>query len=186
MITQQIFTVWWARLIWPRFTTNKCSFVAWLALQKRIATKTRLATWGVILDTTFPLCNMAEETVEHLFFECRVSKFIWSEICVFNGWLLPADWTNLVENYMKKWKNGVLDTAKKAAWCTALYYVWKLRNDKVFKEGKLTESKVTKDAIWDMKIKFSEIKIVPNKTEVLRWCDTIGIKPEIRNARGRS
>ncbi|XP_070013606.1 uncharacterized protein LOC142176111 [Nicotiana tabacum] len=59
----------------PRF-----KFILWLALQRRLATVDRLLKFGVQIDQQCALCKLASEIFDHLFFECYVTKEVWSRL----------------------------------------------------------------------------------------------------------
>ncbi|KAL2938493.1 Movement protein P1 [Bienertia sinuspersici] len=46
----------------------------------RLKVRNRLFQLGLVENAGCPCCNMADETSQHLFFECNLSKHIWEEI----------------------------------------------------------------------------------------------------------
>lgn len=73
----------WKRLICNNKTSPKSLFITWLVVLNRLATKFKLAHWNMVNDTTWGLCNNAEEDVNHLFFNCVYSTTIWGISWVF-------------------------------------------------------------------------------------------------------
>ncbi|XP_058782985.1 uncharacterized protein LOC131657628 [Vicia villosa] len=67
-------------------------FFQWLACHKRLATKEKLAKFGIIRDTQCCFCSKIE-TLDHLFYSCSVMKLIWSDIL---NWInvdhVPLEW----------------------------------------------------------------------------------------------
>lgn len=59
--------------------SRKALFITWLAIHDRLATKARLCQWGVIADSSCIFCGHTVETIHHLFFECPVSKTLWTK-----------------------------------------------------------------------------------------------------------
>ncbi|VFQ92906.1 unnamed protein product [Cuscuta campestris] len=55
----------WMAFIWQSFIPPKCSFTIWLALRRRLPTKTNLEFLGVPMECTF--CAQELEDVDHLF-----------------------------------------------------------------------------------------------------------------------
>ncbi|XP_070018843.1 uncharacterized protein [Nicotiana sylvestris] len=51
----------------------------------RLATKERLARWGVVTDQTCSLCNKEIETVQHMFFKCEITGKIWNGLLSWQG-----------------------------------------------------------------------------------------------------
>ncbi|KAM6579884.1 hypothetical protein CsatA_003658 [Cannabis sativa] len=64
----------WCNEVWSRINTLKHSFLTWLAILQRLKTKVRLCRLKVIDSPVCSLCNVADETTEHLFFRCDYSQ----------------------------------------------------------------------------------------------------------------
>ncbi|KAL3509711.1 hypothetical protein ACH5RR_029112 [Cinchona calisaya] len=77
-ITVELWNVVWFKYHVPRY-----AFVLWLLCKKRLMTRDRLKAWGVQTDSLC-VCCMEEESMEHLFFECRCSARVWLRI---NGYV---------------------------------------------------------------------------------------------------
>ncbi|GFZ19928.1 laccase 12 [Actinidia rufa] len=73
----------WPKLVWQTSITPKHSFILWLGLKGRLLTRDKLQ--GYIEDQTCPLCREMEETIDHLFFQCRVGRQVWSQIKLWLG-----------------------------------------------------------------------------------------------------
>lgn len=79
----------------------------WLALHGRLTTKDRLVKWNVITNQQCSLCSEVDESLCHLFFECRFSNQIWREVLRLLGKTrAPMGFTEEVEeaadSYRKK------------------------------------------------------------------------------------
>ncbi|VFQ89229.1 unnamed protein product, partial [Cuscuta campestris] len=73
----------WMAFIWQSYIPPKCSFTLWLALKRRLPTKTNLEFLGLPMDCTF--CGHGLEDVDHLFFSCQFSKEVWDNIKTWLG-----------------------------------------------------------------------------------------------------
>ena len=51
----------------------------------RLPTKERIKSWGLEVDETCVLCRNAEETRDHMFFDCDFSRQIWKEVLLLCG-----------------------------------------------------------------------------------------------------
>ncbi|KAG2321863.1 hypothetical protein Bca52824_015076 [Brassica carinata] len=92
----------WHKAIWFKEYIPRNSFMAWLALLRRLPTRDRLRSWGLTVPEQCVLCSAAVETHHHLFFECQFSANIW---LFFAG---------------SVWPNPPLDIHSAAAWiCSA-------------------------------------------------------------------
>jgi hypothetical protein len=76
-----------------------------------------------------------DETIKHLFFQCRLARSIWSVIQVASTLFPPCSITNIFRN----WLNGIDYRFKKHNRVEAIAFIWSLwlcRNDKVFNDKK--------------------------------------------------
>lgn len=70
----------WKRLVCNSKSRPKSTFILWLAVQDRLATKTRLFKWNITTDATCSLCQQHSEDIQHLFFKCVYSEEIWRTV----------------------------------------------------------------------------------------------------------
>ncbi|XP_031383517.1 uncharacterized protein LOC116197496 [Punica granatum] len=71
----------WNNAIWFDGQLPRSSFISWLCIHNRLATKDRLSTWGIqIASVECEFCNTRRETREHLFFECPITQEIWRSL----------------------------------------------------------------------------------------------------------
>ena len=68
----------WPKLVWHSSITPGHSFIFWLGLKDCLLTKDKLQSF--IEDQTCPLCRTENETIDHLFFHCKVGNQIWAKI----------------------------------------------------------------------------------------------------------
>ncbi|KAL2250196.1 UNVERIFIED_CONTAM: hypothetical protein Sindi_2493300 [Sesamum indicum] len=68
----------WKAAIWKAFIPPKYSFIMWLGLRNRLATRDRLEFLHE--EDLCSLCVNTKESAKHLFFECPFSNYIWSHI----------------------------------------------------------------------------------------------------------
>ena len=66
------------KLTWFSTHCPKMAVCLLQSLQKRLLTKDRLLQLGIIQDNECPLCKSSPETIEHLYFECSYSGYIWT------------------------------------------------------------------------------------------------------------
>ncbi|KAH1256677.1 putative ribonuclease H protein [Glycine max] len=52
----------------------------WLACHKKLSTKDRLRRFGMIKSSDCSICNCADESINHLFFNCSGTREIWGNI----------------------------------------------------------------------------------------------------------
>ncbi|XP_058760750.1 uncharacterized protein LOC131634099 [Vicia villosa] len=125
--------VQWRKILFDNKARPRAKFVTWMTCHGNLATKERLKRFGMLQTDHCGFCR-AQETIEHLFFECRVMKQIWSQILDWlqvkhnpRGWIMELAWM-LQQTKKKSWKTKVL----KMAFSETIYACWRLRNDTVF------------------------------------------------------
>ncbi|KAK4421948.1 hypothetical protein Salat_2145500 [Sesamum alatum] len=125
----------WKATIWKAFIPPKYSFILWLGLRGRLATRDRLAFLQE--DLTCSLCINTNETAKHLFFECPFSTCVWSDIRQWLGINRRMSTILSVVKRLKKEKTGssVQNKARLLALACTVYSLWRHRNEVIF-EGK--------------------------------------------------
>lgn len=77
-------------------------FTLWLTLMERLPTKDILLKFGVNTDNICSFCQEAE-TINNLFFECRMTSKIWEEIlCMIGFTRNSTNWTEEKECLVRK------------------------------------------------------------------------------------
>ncbi|XP_058753388.1 uncharacterized protein LOC131626585 [Vicia villosa] len=132
---KQIQQVEWRGLLVSNYTRPRAVFTLWLACHKRLATKERLEKFGVHTDQKCEFCECSEN-IQHLFFECRYTKEVWSKVLHWlnvkhqaKGWDQELAWLGKVCR-SKNWRSSSV----KAAIAETVYALWMQRNDKVFQK----------------------------------------------------
>ena len=69
----------WER-IWKSWAPNKCKFFMWLAAHNRCWTADRLTRRNLPHPERCPLCDQAEETIDHLLVSCIFTRQVWFRI----------------------------------------------------------------------------------------------------------
>ncbi|XP_022020165.1 uncharacterized protein LOC110920250 [Helianthus annuus] len=137
---------------WNNWVPKKVAIVAWRAEMERLPTKCALVARNVpVQDQECVFCGEVAETCEHLFVACHFAQSIWLSI---------AEWCNVqpiiafgindllsiheVSSGSSKKRKAVHAVVLVAIWC-----IWKLRNETIFRQGVLNYAK-TLDEIKSM------------------------------------
>lgn len=105
-----------------------------LVCHGKFATKERLKWFGLIQEGIWSLCEEVEEMINHLFFDCRIRKNIWTAILTWmevdhvpKEWSLEKNWA--IEYTRKKgWKANIL----KRALAETINGIWLHRTNIIF------------------------------------------------------
>ncbi|GFY90990.1 hypothetical protein Acr_07g0011860 [Actinidia rufa] len=129
-----------AKITWPKFVWNSSipprqSFILWLGLKGRFLTKDKLQTY--IDDPLYPFCRSENETIEHLFFHCRIGSQIWAKIKSWLGITRSMQTFKATVKWMIKEARGTGFPAKlkRISLAFTVYHIWGARNKRIF-EGK--------------------------------------------------
>ncbi|KAL2246688.1 UNVERIFIED_CONTAM: Mitochondrial carnitine/acylcarnitine carrier-like protein [Sesamum indicum] len=139
----------WKAAIWKAFIPPKYSFILWLGMRGRLATRDRL---GFLQEEDLcSLCINTKESARHLFFECPFSSFVWSRIRHWIGISRTMSTLQSATKWLKKEKIGssVQNKARHLALACTVYTLWRHRNEVIFEgstpcpEGLIRFVKVT-------------------------------------------
>lgn len=67
----------WASVAWHKYAVPKFSCYSLLAVSRRLLTKESLTYMGFQVDSRCVLCGNLPESIEHLFFQCPFSAYVW-------------------------------------------------------------------------------------------------------------
>lgn len=120
----------WAPLVWFKGNTPKHAFNMWIATLDRLPTMSRLASWGLQVDSKCCLCSGPMETRDHLFLGCSYSIVIWDCILLRLGLPLTrfANWDALLA-WAKVRLRSSPKTLRLLLVHALVYSVWNQRNN---------------------------------------------------------
>lgn len=102
--------VTWAHIVWHKKFIPYHTIILWLALEKRINTRDKLLRFGVITNSTCVLYNNGEEDINHLFFYCEYSAYIWGNILEINNMSYrDQEWERYIDDIAQEWKGNNLN-----------------------------------------------------------------------------
>jgi hypothetical protein len=110
----------------------KTKKIGWYLRRGVILTKNNLVKWNWKGNTQCVFCHQ-DETINHLFFNCRFARTIWSLIQVASSLYPPTSVANIFGN----WLYGIDLRFRRLIRVGALAIIWSLwlcRNDKVFND----------------------------------------------------
>ncbi|XP_077214463.1 uncharacterized protein LOC143849349 [Tasmannia lanceolata] len=158
----------WHDSIWFPGHIPRHSVVAWKAIQDKLLTKDNLLRFIPSIDTQCLLCCAENESVNHLFFSCSYSAWIWRSILWWFGTRrrpkkeLKEEEQWAQENFRGK---GQIPTALKLCFTSSIYHIWGERNNKVFENSKSQKSVVLDRIVSEVRIKINCLGIsdLPSK-----------------------
>ncbi|XP_077230127.1 uncharacterized protein LOC143863326 [Tasmannia lanceolata] len=148
----------WYSLVWFRVNTPKEAIVVWKSLQNRLPTRDRLPFH--VNDKTCPLCSASLESLNHLFFSCGCSAWIWRSLLWRAGWRRKPFRTLSEEGswIRDKFKgNGQLSTVITKGFQAAIYQIWKERNHRIFENKSTHKTQILKRILGDICFKINQL-----------------------------
>ncbi|KAL9671897.1 hypothetical protein QQ045_009470 [Rhodiola kirilowii] len=128
----------WYKLAWNRSNTPRATFTAVIIAHDRLLTKAILRSMGINVPLCCVLCNEADETRDHLFFCCRISRVICGKVLDFlkvgrvpTRWHLLIPWFKSINQCRLKIKMIA------AAVTSTMVALWKARNSIIFRSERL-------------------------------------------------
>lgn len=118
----------WHKAIWFSGSIPKHAFNAWVTTRNRLHTRDRLLNWGMVVPSSCLLCNTADETRQHLFFDCSYSNQVWSFFTSRAHLIAPVLYDDLVVWLINPSPNKNLVLIMKLLFQASLYVIWKERN----------------------------------------------------------
>ncbi|XP_074282751.1 uncharacterized protein LOC141607296 [Silene latifolia] len=127
--------VYWAPLIHGKGCNPKHSVTGVMVMQDGLPTVDKLISRGMCFVNRCALCERSCEDIPHLFFNCEFSKQVLNAV---GSWVLMPLESFSLDSLMQ----AVLPTRSNVMVHTSLlatiYYLWKERNDRIFKGSKST------------------------------------------------
>ncbi|XP_061357182.1 uncharacterized protein LOC133301553 [Gastrolobium bilobum] len=120
--------VFWHKAVWNPAIPPKAAFIFWLAMKGKLLTLDRAPFLEI--DTSFPMCNLVEESHAHLFFLCPKVSQIWKAV---------RDWSPITRSFISLQRSvsslvreralsGRLGKTRCLVIALAVYCTWLARN----------------------------------------------------------
>uniref|UniRef100_A0A3Q7EXN5 Reverse transcriptase zinc-binding domain-containing protein n=1 Tax=Solanum lycopersicum TaxID=4081 RepID=A0A3Q7EXN5_SOLLC len=126
----------WRRLTYNNVACPKWIFAFYLALQSRLLTNDRLATWGCVEDVHCVLCGTDGDSHNHIFFRSLFSSQVWQKVFCWQsihgkarGWEEETTWV-IAECKGKQARAEVYRMSLAAT----IYLIWQERNQQIFQK----------------------------------------------------
>ncbi|KAK6128250.1 hypothetical protein DH2020_038009 [Rehmannia glutinosa] len=135
----------WTTDIWRHYIPPKHSFILWLGIKGRLQTKDRLHYMDI--DRNYALCGIVPETLDHLFFQCNMTKQVWLQI---KKWLRITRAMSTIKSALKYMKKEARESswqsrAKKSALACTVYHIWTARNRRLFEGTVVTSDDIIRE-----------------------------------------
>ncbi|KAF8085817.1 hypothetical protein N665_0646s0019 [Sinapis alba] len=131
----------WHTIVWFREEIPRCSFITWTAFLRRLPTRDRLISWGLMLPPGCVLCNSANESHEHLFFDFPFAIATWNCFCgrymAFRPTSLDSLGALCRRMHGPHAQRGIV--ILKLLSQIIVYSLWRERNARIFRDTSMTQ-----------------------------------------------
>jgi len=125
---------------WTLKTLPSAQLLAWRVICNAISTKDNLSRRGItLMSDRCPLCGAEEESVRHLFFECRISWRIWGMCLEWLGFIsvIHRDPQMNFRLFKPIGLNHAVTRCWGGIWVGIKSEIWNHRNRVVFENGRV-------------------------------------------------
>ncbi|XP_016507914.1 uncharacterized protein LOC107825558 [Nicotiana tabacum] len=134
----QLPRVEWKISIFTNEARAKAKFTILMYLQNKLLTSDRLLQWGIPVDTICVMCQLHNESRNHLFVECVFAQRTWNKVLMWlqkqphglNSW--NQHWRWAMENAKGK---SQADATFKMIYAEIIHMIWCERNNRVFEKA---------------------------------------------------
>ncbi|XP_013731064.2 uncharacterized protein LOC106434754 [Brassica napus] len=166
--------------IWKVLTAPKIRIFIWKSLSDAISVADLLSSRGVKMDSRCQICGNEGESINHLLFQCTLSRQVWAEAGIpqpefgFHETSIYQNISYLVD--LKKRRLGVNEN--KRAWPWIIWRIWKSRNEFLFKGYEWSAKEIAQKAFEDseewflaqtMEEEITQAEPTQEKRENLKW-----------------
>lgn len=118
----------------------------------RLLIRDKLAKWAVVVDQRCLLCNTEDESIYHMFFECKVTAIIWNKLLSWQGihrqvcqWQEEINWAMV----NARGKSTTI-TGYRMALVRCIYHMWEVRNHRCFQKAQRDTGVIIRQLIQEL------------------------------------
>ncbi|GKC49682.1 reverse transcriptase domain, reverse transcriptase zinc-binding domain protein [Tanacetum coccineum] len=165
----------WYHCVWFSSCIPRHALNLWLVIKRRLKTQDLLRPWDNVDvgNLSCSLCDLQEDSHEHLFFECNFSKQVWFMVKRFAGFSnsmpsIDSIIHDIIPFAKRKSSRSII---VKLVVATITYFIWQERNNCMFKKSKRSVEQVANCIINVVRLKLLSCKWKKSKAV----CDIIGL-----------
>ncbi|GJW19195.1 RNA-directed DNA polymerase, eukaryota, reverse transcriptase zinc-binding domain protein [Tanacetum coccineum] len=134
--------------LWNKLVPKKVNIFVWRARKDRLPVRVKLDKRGIDLDSILcDSCNDSVETCTHCLVTCDLAMSVWTKL--FNWWKVRNCNAFTIDEIFSHSGNAIVPTFLSVIWqaviWTSRYFIWKVRNDRVFGNKVSSANKIVQD-----------------------------------------
>ncbi|XP_074314052.1 uncharacterized protein LOC141649256 [Silene latifolia] len=165
-------TVDWWKLCWNSLNVPKSSFIYWAVMLGRLLTRDRLAKMGGPTSMECYLCQGADESHGHLFFECdfsrKCSDLMQQKLTIRLNPRALVEWNKRGRRLSILRRRMVC-----ACYVMLVYLIWQARNKPRTMLSVIHPKVIVQQAIQAVSIRFWARNKAPIKEEDISWLNSL-------------
>ncbi|XP_058775531.1 uncharacterized protein LOC131649790 [Vicia villosa] len=159
-------------VIWKTTIPAKIKIFSWRFLINRLPLKVQLVNRGVPILTSIdcPFCSNQPETLDHLFYQCHVTKVVWNRIYMWLGNdvnLSHEDFKNF-GSIQEKVKKTNIKVTLNTIWIALIWCTWNMRNTIIFDNGIFSFDEVISNILY-FSWRWVSNKELPSRINFYDW-----------------
>lgn len=156
----------WYILIWFKRYVLRYSFITWIAIKRKFMTREKLLRLNLALCHNYVLCDQEREDMNHFFFKCEFSVFIWKKLLRLYIWVhVDQTWVMFIED--------LKNIFSKLPYSATVYHIWKAQNNICFDNAKMSKEAtfvIIKSCVHERKTLLSNVEASSdNLSLVYNW-----------------
>lgn len=148
----------WFKIVWFSRGIPKHSFLVWLVTLNRCPTRDCIISWGLSTSPQCLLCNAADESRDHLFFECPYSFEVWNSLARKANCMPSPSWAQTLRYLEHRICSKPQRCLGLLAWQASVYFVWTERNNRLHRQHFRSASSIAASAYSLVKNKISSFR----------------------------
>ncbi|XP_074305391.1 uncharacterized protein LOC141640519 [Silene latifolia] len=162
--------VFWRYSVHDSAVYPKHRFIGHLAVQMRLPTVDSLVQRGFSWINRCALCEAAQETHQHLFFECTWSAALWTRIQSFFSFATHSNELASVLAWFHSHNRGSswIKKRKRSALLSVIYQIWQERNHRIFRSQDRSIDVVSQLVISQVTLRMSFCSLGLDEATILR------------------
>ncbi|GJS23740.1 uncharacterized protein Tco_0452372 [Tanacetum coccineum] len=155
----------WFPVVWFSHCVPRHSIHLWLVIRKKLKTQDRLKQWdvGPCVDLNLlrcPLCNLVQDSHDHIFFECSYSLQVWLKIRILCGMdSIDARMDDILAFLIPISKGrSVVSIIARVVVAATTYFLWKERNSRLFSKKILSIDNLVESICSTVRLKLVTFK----------------------------
>nr|XP_043638057.1 uncharacterized protein LOC122609062 [Erigeron canadensis] len=148
----------WYSLVWHARCIPEHAFHLWLVMRKRLKTQDLLRPWDVWDQSSqfvCSLCELQQDSNDHLFFTCSFSSQVWLGICSLAGISVNvSDWDSIMAEVIPLSKRKNIESGvTRLVLAASAYFIWQERNRRLFSQQRRLSAQLIQEIVSVVRLK---------------------------------